>query len=692
MAKLDCDWYLHNNFIRFTDVGTVSAATSPTKRAKIMPSVEKGFYICTTCINTADAAFWNKQNFENSGVSGVVNHYATQHPDQCYEMLCKLHPTKSFESNQSTLYNVQAASSNNTNTAPVPSTQHIDSSSIASTAENLISKVVTFFATEGIARMKARSRTFLDMLRSFEPTINSSMLTDRVFLAELKAQAKEAKNETIATLQNTRDTVVTLGFDGMTNFGDKYIAIELLTVDKNYYWQTINVGKGADTSAKETEEIGKVLRELKQLHIPVHGIVCDNAGNVQSAAGQLSDTYQLIHLGCAAHQLQLMVEAFLGEIAVKDGLIVFDDLIAKLAHQKNSKKLRHILSLHTRLTVVTPNETRWFGRLYSYRRLEELRPFLVHFTSAELADTPTQQNWEFLTDVIAVLESFLEISDVLQSDHNTIWHTYQSYRKINELIVGWSSPTGKQGFNSVQLRNFDWDASVQPVVDKWTTEAKTAMPLKAIEVFDLRKVSVDVGPVTRSRTDSETIDWIKTKGAAVLCNNYSHYTQMGFDSVKANLSNQLMSFQQGQLGFWSYTADERKLLKPATVSHPPVNNVNVLGYWSDRTTIDSCRELATFVCILLRCINTEAAVERNFSGHSIIQNDLRNRLNVEHIGWEMLVRRHNNQRSMNPKLPQRKDWHLEVGMDEYLLEIGELDLVMDGGVLEGVDDDEKKQE
>lgn len=78
------------------------------------------------------------------------------------------------------------------------------------------------------------------------------------------------------------------------------------------------------------------------------------------------------------------------------------------------------------------------------------------------------------------------------------------------------------------------------------------------------------------------------------------------------------------------------LLKPATVSHPPVNNVNVLGYWSDRTTIDSCREFATFVLatlvrILPRCINTEAAVERN-SGHSIIQNDPRNRLNVEHIG------------------------------------------------------------
>lgn len=47
---------------------------------------------------------------------------------------------------------------------------------------------------------------------------------------------------------------------------------------------------------------------------------------------------------------------------------------------------------------------------------------------------------------------------------------------------------------------------------------------------------------------------------------------------------------------------------------------------------------------------------------------------------------------MNPKLPQRKDWHLDVGMDEYLFEIGELDLVMDGGILEGVDDDEKKQE
>jgi hypothetical protein len=29
-------------------------------------------------------------------------------------------------------------------------------------------------------------------------------LTDRVFLTELKAQAKDAKNETIATLQNTQ--------------------------------------------------------------------------------------------------------------------------------------------------------------------------------------------------------------------------------------------------------------------------------------------------------------------------------------------------------------------------------------------------------------------------------------------------------------------------------------------------------
>lgn len=532
----------------------------------------------------------------------------------------------------------------------------------------LVQRAVKFFATHGIARVKARSSTLIDLIKLTVPDFNPELLNDRAFLHELQIQGDQARAETMVALRCTGNNVVTMAFDGMTVHGHKFVNILLLTMDEPFYWTTLDCGTLPDTTQRETELLNKAICELRdEYSIRIHALVCDNANNVKAASKAIAAEHHIISLGCSAHQLQLIANEFLTGFEVETRLSKFDQLIRLFTSEKGHKGRSDKLKSFSHLTIVVPNITRWFGRLYSYQRLADLQTHLDKFDSSALDGLSLDRDdWVLLGDVIVVLEAFLEISDILQSDLNTVFHTYQAYCKINDYLRNWSSPNGKLGFSSLVVRNYEWEI-LQLTVDKWRHDDDSSTPLKAVEALDVRQMAM--GNITRSSAPLKTtLDWIVSKGAAILVKE-NDFKQLSVSQLQTKLKAQVTAFRGGQLGGFAYTRPERVQLASVAMTQINKSNFNLFEYWTTRQhDFEDTKELATFANILLRCISTEAAVERSFSSHNIIHSDLRNRLNVQHIRWEMHVRWANRERSKQRKIPPISTFHSDIPFEEWLID------------------------
>lgn len=68
-----------------------------------------------------------------------------------------------------------------------------------------------------------------------------------------------------------------------------------------------------------------------------------------------------------------------------------------------------------------------------------------------------------------------------------------------------------------------------------------------------------------------------------------------------------------------------------------------------------------------------AVVERLYSAHSLIHSDQRNRLNVDHIRWEMYVRRANHNHKSKNIFPAAHLFHTMIGLDQMMAEDQEIE-------------------
>jgi hypothetical protein len=342
---------------------------------------------------------------------------------------------------------------------------------------------------------------------------------------------------------------------------------------------------------------------------------------VKSAAGQLAAKYGLIHMGCAAHQVQLIVQKFLAQPQLAAALETFSSIIQSF---KATKSLRKSLNDCTHKRIIAPNSTRWNSTHAAYVRLHELRPVLDELMhEGSRAFNVSASAWQLLTEVNSVLKFFAEITDRMQSDNNSICRTHRAYLAINAKIASFG--TSNQ-FVSQLLQTYPWQPWLQPTINKWNEEASTAEPIKAVRFLDLGSYSRT--NQRRPRLIQTTMDWIIRTGTAVLSKTeeFSHFAP-AFISVQ--LHSQVNQFNNGATGFVLTTEEAIALVE---------DKFDVFDYWADRTRDDKTKILASFACILLGIIASEAAVERSFSHEGLIHSDLRNRLSIQSVINELMVR------------------------------------------------------
>lgn len=650
---------------------------SPPHHTSKRTAVDLGHWQCLECVrvNPADkvAMTWSTQCIRGAGSAPMLLHFVLYHSESAVLLMSALNPDRfqsienALHNSRTTLTNMPAAiqstqSMNDGNSSSTSSV--VSNTSIQPTDDELMSRIVTFFATNAIARSKLKHEAFIDFLRTFIPDFQAEKLTQTKFLVELERQANEARATLIETLRTIRNLVITLGFDSMTCHGHKYVNIMLLSVGRSDYWTTIDCGQEADTTENEVKLLAKVIDDLRtNYELEVHGIVCDNTNNVVAAARRLAKSHDLIQLGCAAHQVQLIVRKMLEDEELNCELHVFDEMINGFRNGKGSKKRRNDLAQLTQLKIIVPNVTRWNGIHRSYVRLQDLRQHIIELGYDRDAEV---RDWQTLDAVVGILGFFKEITDKVQSDSNTLFVTYQCFRDIKERLIHLESVKSK--FTSPGLQQFSFNGSMLEAVNKWSEETSSSQAIQAMQFLDVsthyrpnRSVNTRAQDAKESESRDATIEWIKETGSRILARS-SWFPETVKKKISSKLHNQCHCLIQGMMNGFAFGSEEQI----AIAEH---RRVDVFQYWSLRETRDGTKELASFASILIRLIATEASVERSFSDHKQVQNNLRNRLDIVHIVQEMMIRWNHR---LNVAGRSNKDNKLETAMAE--LDIFELEI------------------
>lgn len=173
----------------------------------------------------------------------------------------------------------------------------------------------------------------------------------------------EDLQETVLTKLAVRAEFITVAYDGYTNVNHhKVYNILLLTDGQAYYFNSINMRHSSDTDESIQLFLSQNIEVLKRRGLNIVGIVCDNAANVTAAGKVVAEKYGLVHVGCAAHQLQLITNTFLNYKLVNDELHVFTGIVNEF---QGNKRLRHLLDKRTKYRILKENTTRWNGRYYA---------------------------------------------------------------------------------------------------------------------------------------------------------------------------------------------------------------------------------------------------------------------------------------------------------------------------------------
>jgi Protein of unknown function (DUF 659)/hAT family C-terminal dimerisation region len=578
-------------------------------------------YRCLHCVaqRAVKPHLFSFRAVADRGVASITHHIVSGHPEAALSIVSLLHPSH------------HVVSAGRTVSDPLPdrqqSVQHDQSLALNESAiiddTALLQRIVIFFCTNAIARLKVNHPAFIALIKLLKPSLDESILRVHHYKRQLQREAELVKTGLIAGLAHTPNTVVTLAFDSWTNIShEKIINILLLTVGHAHYWTSINCGNQPDTTDSECRLIGAVITELRDKHhIEVYGIVCDNTNNVKAAAARLASKFGLVHMGCAAHQIQLIVHRFLSEPALAAALRKFDGIIQSF---KSTKALRNALNENTHKRILAPNSTRWSSTYAAYCRIHELRSILDSLTiNNQLQFNVSGPEWQLLTDVNSVLKFFADITNDMQADNNHICQTHRAYMAINRKLASFEA---SNQFISPTLQSYPWQGWLQPTVNRWSQEVSTSEPIRAVRFLD-------VG-VTRRGFDERvnlvdsTVKWILEVGTSVLSKS-EPYKSFSPIFITASLRTQINEFNGG-IGSFQLTSEEGVKLAE--------KKFNAFDYWADRERLESTKLLASFAFILLRIIASEAAVERSFSHQGLIHSDLCNRMTIDSVVNEMHVR------------------------------------------------------
>jgi hypothetical protein len=338
--------------------------------------------------------------------------------------------------------------------------------------ENGMNELIILFAKNSLSYSLIADDTFLDYTSKIAGRRVYYSYTD--FISQMQIMAKRTRDNIVNSLA-LQKTWVTLAFDGYTNVNHhKIYNILLLTDGKPYFYTMVNKRFEVDTLANIKKFLSQIIKELFEKEVNLVGIVCDNAANVTAAARDVGIEYGLIHAGCTAHQIQLIVNSFITNQTISEGINKFRKGIDTFPKHKYL-----IAALHARTKLRLRNEclTRWNGTLFALQRLIQLRSHIEEINKIHHSFDLEDSDWDFVQDVVKVLSFFEELSDIIQSDCSTLYTACRIYFRMAEKIAYFDSA---HPFVTEVMRTIRFKTLFAAQINKWTESAKASEALQAI--------------------------------------------------------------------------------------------------------------------------------------------------------------------------------------------------------------------
>lgn len=589
---------------------------------------------CKSC-----GTVWKRSPNNKMGNSNITHHILMNHYNASMELIRYLHPNefgrqRSIWSPQTYLNSPSSSISVTQNDNQFETTHSSTSSttSIQSTNSDfksfrysLLKSIVRLFSTKSISYNTVDDDAFLDFLEI--ATGQRIRFTIHEYQRELNRLSEEVMNAVFTSLRLSHRQV-TVAFDGFTGINQhKLINIMLMDGVHEYYYTTINEGYQPDTYQTEVQFIEPLLKRLRDVNnIHIVGIVTDNAGNVTRASQTMADNLGMIRMGCAAHQLQLIVMRFLDLAQLNGKMQIFYKIIGTFV---DNKKFRNALHLATNTVLQKPNRTRWYSHFMSFSKLQELKVYILAALRADpighrILETVDDETWAILDDVVLFLKFMKDLVDSLQSSHGTLYAVTQCYATINSRLRTYESQPNRY-FKSDTIKQLRWKSELDPTIQKWTEDTIQSIPFRAAQFLSLE--------ANESRIHHDEIEVIKDlvvhKGANYLLKSQIYSYEKSYEDLQIILREQFHQFK-GRSG--DFYVDVKSSMQYNASQYDTVI------YWQDKLHNPNTSELASVALMILNLVPTEASAERSFSAMKFILSPLRNHLQNEHVIDELRIR------------------------------------------------------
>jgi hypothetical protein len=233
----------------------------------------------------------------------------------------------------------------------------------------------------------------------------------------------------------------------------------LLDGVKEYFYTSIVQGVEPDITERMIEQLQPIMHKLiVDDRMNIVGVVTDNARNVTNAANAIAKEYGLFHMGCVAHQIQLIVHTFLKLEEVEPVKKTARKLIKLFL---SNKHLRFRLHHRTRLCILGYSNVRWNSELRAFFRLLHLQKHIEYALHGNdvLSEVHGVMS-KNLSSVCEVLKFFESKTNQIQKSKSNLFNAYLTYRHIQSQLRAFD---GEHSFRGTILEPVVFQEVLGPV-------------------------------------------------------------------------------------------------------------------------------------------------------------------------------------------------------------------------------------
>jgi hypothetical protein len=472
--------------------------------------------------------------------------------------------------------------------------------------ERALASIASLFARHSLPYQLVEAEAFRKLLTDVGWASDVAFPARASVRAMIAAQANDMRSRVVAQL---RLGPITVAADGWTNVRhEKVTNIILIVNGVAFYWCSIVNTTERNTADWLFTRFKPVLDSLIDEHrCRVVGLVLDNESANRKLAKQLQESFPfLVHSGCAAHTLQLVVRGCLESPTISATVRQLNALLRFFDVKENRQMLRRMQDAQLRpaLSVLKPNDTRWSSTLIAAERIKQLQPDVsCCFDVSSLPAIPSKES--FFTDLdrlIEFLKPFQVATDCVQADTATLFTVHEQFLSLQKHAKEKGAP-----HVAVSL------------LQRWHKYIHThAVVATAILSF------APLPPyLATQRQEGQT--FIISFGSKYLAKYSVECTDEA--TLSDVLTLQVAEFN-GRIGIFSNLDDNIATVQRTRAAHSPSH------VW----LLYPENELSVVARALLSVGASEAAVERTFSTQAAVHTKRRNRLLGQAVENEMMLR------------------------------------------------------